>query len=80
MTISSNIRKAGPFTGNGSTAAFPFYCKVFQASDLLVVQLDTATNIETTLALTTNYTVSLNADQDSNPGGTVTLVAGALSH
>lgn len=79
MTISSNIRKAGPFTGNGSTAAFPFYFKVFQASDLLVVQLDSDTNIETTLALTTNYTVSLNADQDSNPGGTVTLVAGALA-
>lgn len=79
MTISSNVRKAGPFTGNGSASAFPFYFKVFQAADLLVVRLNTFNSIETTLALTTDYTVSLNADQDSNPGGTVTLVAGALA-
>jgi len=29
--------------------------------------------------LTTDYTVSLNADQDSSPGGSITLVAGALA-
>lgn len=79
MTISSNVRKAGPFTGNGTASAFPFYFKVFQASDLLVVKLTVSSSIETTLALTTDYTVTLNSDQDSNPGGTVTLVAGALA-
>lgn len=79
MTISSTIRKAGPFTGNGSASAFPFYFKVFQASDLYVVKLTVATGVESTLTLTTDYTVSLNADQNSNPGGTVTLVAGALA-
>lgn len=79
MTISSNVRKAGPFTGNGTASAFPFYFKVFQASDLLVVKLTISSSIETTLALTTDYTVTLNSDQDSNPGGTVTLVAGALA-
>lgn len=79
MTISSTVRKAGPFVGNGTASAFPFYFKVFQASDLLVVKLATSTSIEQTLALTTDYTVALNPDQDSNPGGTVTLVAGALA-
>jgi len=75
MTISSNTRKAGPFVGNDTTVAFPFAFKVFKTSDLLVVRLDTATNIETTLTLGTHYSVTLNADQNTNPGGTVTLVA-----
>lgn len=79
MTINSITRKAGPFIGNGSTSAFPFSFKVFQASDLEVVRLDTTTNTETSLVLTSDYTVTLNLDQDSNPGGTVTLLAGALA-
>lgn len=79
MTINSTIRKAGPFIGNGTASSFPFTYKVFQASDLDVVRLDQSTNVETTLVLTTDYTVTLNQDQDSNPGGTVTLVAGALA-
>lgn len=79
MTINSTIRKAGPFIGNGTASSFPFTYKVFQASDLDVVRLDQSTNVQTTLQLTTDYTVVLNQDQDSNPGGTVTLVAGALA-
>lgn len=75
MTVSSQTRKAGPYSGTGSTGPFTFSFKVFQASDLLVVKANTTTNAETTLALTTDYTVSLNADQNANPGGTVTLVA-----
>ena len=78
MTISSSTRKAGPFTGNGTTATYPFTFKVFQASDLLVVRTSLA-GVETTLTLTTDYTVSLNADQNSSPGGSVTLVAGNLA-
>ncbi len=78
MTISSQVRKAGPFTGNGSASAFPFAFKVFSTADVYVVKLDESTEVETVLALTTDYTVSLNADQNANPGGTVTLVAGAL--
>lgn len=79
MTISSTTRKAGPFVGNDSSTAFPFAFKVFQAADVYVVRLDTDTSVETPLVLTTDYTVSLNANQNANPGGTVTLVAGALA-
>lgn len=79
MTISSNTRKNGPYIGNGSAATFAFTFKVFAAADLEVVRLDTTTNVESVLTLTTDYTVTLNADQDSNPGGSVTLVAGALA-
>ncbi len=73
MSISSTTRKAGPFSGNGVTVAFPFTYKVFQTSDVLVVRTDTS-GLETTLTLTTDYTVALNANQDANPGGSVTMV------
>jgi len=79
MTISSTTRIAGPFVGNGTASAFPFTFKVFAAGDLDVVRLNSSTGVETTLVLTTDYTVALNIDQDSNPGGTVTLVAGPLA-
>lgn len=79
MTISSNNRKAGPFIGNGSAATFPFTFKVFQASDLFVVRLTVSTGAQSTLVLGTDYTVTLNLEQDSNPGGSITLVAGALA-
>ena len=79
MTISSNIRKAGPFVGNGTASTFAFTFKVFQASDLEVVELNVATTIETILVINSDYTVSLNADQNSNPGGSITLTAGALA-
>ena len=74
MTISSSNRKAGPFTGNGVTTAFPFTFKVFTAADVLAVLAVTATGAETTQILTTNYTVTLNADQNANPGGTLTML------
>ncbi len=79
MTISSQVRIAGPYTGNGTTDTFSFSFKVFSASDLLVVKLDEATNTESTLTLTTDYTVTLNGNQDANPGGSVTLVAGNMA-
>lgn len=79
MTISSSTRKAGPFTGNGTTATYPFAFKIFQASDLLVVKT-TPAGVESELTLTTDYTVSLNSDQNSSPGGSITLVAGNLAN
>ena len=74
MTISSTNRKAGPYVGNDTATDFPFAFKVFSASDLLVVRAD-ANGDETDLILDTNYTVALNANQDANPGGTITLPA-----
>lgn len=73
MIASGATRKAGPYTGDGVTVSFPFTFKVFAAADLLVVQTD-LTPIDTTQVLTSNYTVSLNANQDSTPGGSVTMV------
>jgi hypothetical protein len=72
MTISSETRKAGPFVGNDSSTSFPFTFKVFKADDLLVVRAD-EDGVETVLVQGTNYTVSLNTNQNANPGGTVVL-------
>ena len=74
MTVSSTTRQAGPYDGNDVTTAFPFAFRVFSAGDVQVVQTD-PDGVETTLTLTTHYTVSLNANQNSNPGGTVTAVS-----
>jgi len=79
MTISSTTRVAGPFIGNGTASTFSFTFKVFTAADLFVQRVTTATGTITTLALTTDYTVSLNGNQNTNPGGSITLVAGALA-
>lgn len=73
MSISSETRKAGPYAGNGVTTNLPFSFKVFSTSDVRVVQTDPV-GAETDLTLTTHYTVSMNADQDANPGGTVVMV------
>ena len=79
MTIASTTRTAGPFIGNDSTTEFPFTFRVFDEEEIVVVRLDDATQVETTLVLVTDYTVDLNASQETNPGGTITLVAGALA-
>lgn len=75
MTISSSTRTAGPFIGNGVTQTFPFAFKVYARSDLLVAQTVTATGVETIKILDADYTVALNSNQDTNPGGMITMLA-----
>lgn len=79
MTINSTLRKTSPFVGNGSASTFPFTFKVFTESEIVVVKVATATSSETTLTLTTDYTVTLNPDQNGNPGGSITLVSGGVA-
>ena len=74
MTISSTTRIAGPFL---SGTALPFTFKVFASADLEVVRLNTSTGVETTLVLNSDYTVALNGNQNTNPGGTVNLTVAA---
>lgn len=73
MTISNTSRTAGPFVGNGVTAAFPFAYKVFARSDVMVARTVTATGIESILTLDSDYTVTLNTDQNASPGGIITM-------
>lgn len=74
MSLPVTTRLAGPYSCNGSLVAFDFVFKVFTESDLRVVLTDSAA-AETDLVITTNYTVSLNADQENDPGGTITTVS-----
>jgi hypothetical protein len=71
LTVANTTRKAGPFTGNGVTTSFPFTFKVFTSADLEVT-LTAANGSQTVLTLNSHYSVSLNVDQDNNPGGTIT--------
>ena len=71
MTVPSTARRAGPFLGNGSTTTFSFSFKTFAAGDLQVVKTSTI-GVESVLVLASDYTVSLNPDQDASPGGTIT--------
>jgi len=50
---------------------------VFAAADLNVVRLNTSTGVETSLVLGSDYTVALNGNQNTNPGGTVNLTVAA---
>ena len=73
MSISQELRRAGPYISDGSTKAFTFSFKVMKGSDLSVVVADNKdTSVSETLA-STNYTVTLNDNQENSPGGTVTL-------
>jgi hypothetical protein len=78
MSISSTVRKAGPFTGSGTASVFAFPYKVFQKQDLAVVILAVATGVQSTLILDSDYSVALNPNQDFSPGGIVTLANGPL--
>lgn len=71
MTVPSTQRKAGPFNGNGSATSFAFTFKVFATSDIKVTTVDAA-GVETVRVLATDYSVTLNANQETSPGGTVT--------
>lgn len=73
MSVTASPRKAGPYACDGSDVTFTFAFKVFKAADVRVVHTD-ALGAETDLTLTTDYTVSLNPDQDTSPGGSITTV------
>lgn len=73
MSISSTTRKAGPFAGNGVQTVFPFTFKVFATTDPVATRA--TAGVETVLTNGVDYSVNLNANQDSAPGGDVTLTA-----
>jgi len=78
VSISSTIRKVGPYLTNGSTTEFVFGFKVFQKQDLYVIKQDVATGSETVLTLYVDYDVELSEDQNVSPGGKV-VISPALS-
>lgn len=71
MTIPATTRKAGPYSGTGAQTAWPFTFKVFATGDIAVT-IANAAGVETLLTLGSDYSVTLNSNQDTSPGGTVT--------
>ena len=71
MAINTTTRQTTAFT-SGNNFAFAF--KVYEEGDVKVIRITTSTGAEEVLTITTHYTVTLNDDQNANPGGTVTLV------
>jgi hypothetical protein len=70
MTFSNTSNRVS-VVGSGSVGQIvPFSFPINESSDLLVLQRVTATGVESTLVITTNYTVSITGDT----GGTVTTV------
>lgn len=70
MTVPSSTQVAGPFYGNGVSTNFPFTFKCFDKEHLrFVVATD---GVEVEKVLDSDYSVTLNGDQDTNPGGSVT--------
>jgi len=71
MTVSAAPALAGPFDGNDAATSFPFDFKIFAESDLRVVLRDALT-AEYLLTLDVDYSVSMNPDQNADPGGAIT--------
>ncbi len=74
MTISTETRVAGPFSGDDATTEFPFAFKTLDSSDVYVLRSN-ADGGDDILTEGSDYTAELNADQDASPGGTVTLAS-----
>ena len=74
MTISTTTRRL-QFDGTGTNATLTISYEFFVASDLSVIRRVTATGVETTMVLTTDYTVT----GGSGSTGSV-IVVGGTSH
>tara|TARA_R100000656_G_C3955521_1_gene129098 strand:- start:253 stop:2526 length:2274 start_codon:yes stop_codon:yes gene_type:complete len=74
MTLSSATNR-NDYVGNNSTATYNYTFKIFNKNDLLVTKKDT-NDVETTLTVDTDYTVTGVSDIN---GGTIVLTAGNLA-
>ena len=77
MTIQNTPRRVGVTVENGSTTEFPFSFRVFTNTQVLVFAKDNSTDKteeERLLKLGRDYEVRPNAEQLTNPGGTVVLL------
>lgn len=74
MSIASTTNRVD-YTGNGAVDTYAYTFRIFAGTDLLVTVRDT-NDVETTLTLTTHYTVTGAGDAS---GGNVALVNGAFA-
>lgn len=70
MTVANSTSRSGPYAGASQTGPFPVTFRFLENAHLQVVQAN-ASDVETTLVLDTNYTVT---GAGSESGGTLTLL------
>lgn len=70
MSLSSATNR-NDYTGNGSTATYAYGFRIFAESNLTVKVRNTSTGVESTLSLTTDYTVT---GVGNGSGGNIVLV------
>ena len=68
-------RLAGPYTGAG-LKTFSFSFKIFEETDVYVATSSSDLEAAVNLSYGTDYSVTMNSDQDTAPGGSVTLTNG----
>ena len=73
--LDNTKRLAGPYTGAG-LKTFEFGFKIFEESDVYVATAAGEDDYSVTLDPASDFTVSMNADQDATPGGSITLTEG----
>lgn len=78
MTISTTAIRVD-YAGNGVSTAFAIPFAVFDATHVVVIERAGDTGAETVLTQGTDYSVSLNPDQNTAPGGTVTAATAPAS-
>lgn len=80
MTIAATTNRV-TYTGNGATTAFAFAYPFHAQADLVVIETIIATGVQTTKALTTDYTISGTTDAQGHysSGGTVNAVTAPAS-
>lgn len=69
MTVSSEVNRAGPYLGNGSTTVFGFGFRILSASHLRVIITD-EDGVETDLPYPSGYSVT---GVGANAGGSITI-------
>ena len=77
MSVQNITRRAGPYVGTGLVTAYTFAFKVFRSEDVKVLRSASsdASAQDEALKYGTDYVVKLNANQDEQAGGTVTLAS-----
>ena len=77
MSLDRTTRKV-VYQGDGKTVVFPFAFKVFAPSDI-AVEVGTPDENSRSLSYGSDYSVKLNAGQEENPGGQVTVAEAPAS-
>lgn len=72
--IQEQTRVAGPFVSDGTTTTYSFSFQVFEATDIAVKTRAAGSSEEAVLVYEVDYSVALNEDQSTSPGGTVSFV------